>query len=173
MAMKEDGEATSMSECLIREMKASEHPLLSDYLYKAIFVPEGYFGEVPRSILQDDQKLVNAVEGFGSEEGDVAFVAVVDGKVVGACWTRMTDIYGRIDGKTPAFSISVDEDYRNRGIGMQLMQATLNKLDTLGFPRCSLSVQKQNPALHLYERLGFRTVGDSADESEWLMVLDL
>lgn len=65
--MKEDGEATLMSECLIREMKASEHPLLSDYLYKAIFVPEGYFGEVPRSILQDDQKLVNAIEGFGSD----------------------------------------------------------------------------------------------------------
>lgn len=39
--------------------------------------------------------------------------------------------------------------------------------------RCSLSVQKENPALLLYERLGFRIVGDGFDETEWMMVREL
>jgi len=39
-----------------------------------------------------------------------------------------------------------------------------------GYPRASLSVQKENPAARLYERLGFRIVDDGFDETEWLMV---
>jgi GNAT superfamily N-acetyltransferase len=34
-------------------------------------------------------------------------------------------------------------------------------------------VQKENPALRLYERMGFRIVGDGFDETEWLMVCRL
>ncbi|WP_165253080.1 GNAT family N-acetyltransferase [Adlercreutzia sp. ZJ304] len=167
---KERWEITSGIE--IRLMTPGEYPLLSEYLYNAIFIPAGYEGEVPRSILQEDPKLVAAVEGFGEEEGDVAFVAVLDGRVVGACWTRTTDVYGRADESTPVFSISVDDDLRGLGIGTRLMRATMNKLEGLGDKRCSLGVQKQNPALHLYERLGFHIAGDGADETEWLMLLE-
>lgn len=162
-----------MKKTRIRKMKPSERHLLSDYLYKAIFVPEGYVGEIPRSILKEDPKLVAAIEEFGTHKGDVAFVAEQDGRVVGACWTRTTDIYGHIDDETPAFSISVDADTRNQSIGTQLMQATLDELRRLGFTCCSLGVQKANPALRLYERLGFRIVGNGADDTEWLMVKSL
>ena len=162
-----------MKATTIRAMRPDEHPLLSDYLYKAIFIPEGYEGEVPRSILREDPKLVAAVDGFGSRPGDVAFVAERDGRVVGACWTRTTDIYGRIDDRTPAFSISVDEECRGQGTGTRLMQAVIDELRCQGFERCSLSVQKANPALRLYERLGFRIIGDGDDETEWQMVRDL
>jgi GNAT superfamily N-acetyltransferase len=34
-------------------------------------------------------------------------------------------------------------------------------------------VQKENPALRLYERMGFRIIGDGCDETEWLMVCRL
>ena len=160
----------AMGKTRIREMRPNEYHLLSDYLYKAIFVPEDFEGEIPRNILEEDPKLVAAIEGFGARKGDVAFVAEQDGRVMGACWTRTTDIYGHMDDETPAFSISVDEDVRNQGIGTQLMQATIDELRWLGFARCSLGVQKANPALRLYERLGFRIVGNGADETEWLMV---
>ena len=47
------------------------------------------------------------------------------------------------------------------------------ELREAGYPRASLSVQKENPALRLYERLGFSIIGDGFDETEWLMTIDL
>lgn len=154
----------------IRHMTPAEYPLLERFLYEAIYVPEGFVGEVPRSVIHDDPKCRAAFDGFGSRVDDRALVAEVDGQVVGACWVRTTDEYGHIDDETPSFSISLLEPYRGRGIGRSLLQQMLDELREAGYARASLSVQKQNPALHLYERLGFRIVGDGADESEWLMV---
>ena len=98
-------------------MARDEHPLLEDFLYEAIFVPEGFEGEVPRSIIYDDAKCLAAFEGFGTLPDDRAVVAVVDGMVVGACWVRTTDEYGHIDDETPSFSISLYKPYRGQGIG--------------------------------------------------------
>lgn len=49
----------------------------------------------------------------------------------------------------------------------------LEELRDAGYARATLSVQKQDPALRLCERLGFRIVGDGADGTEWLMVCRL
>ena len=157
----------------IRSIKQDEYPLLEDFLYEAIFVPEGFEGEVPRSVIYDDPKCRAAFEGFGALPDDRALVASVGGEVVGACWVRTTDEYGHIDGVTPSFSISLYKPHRGQGIGTAMMHVMLDELREAGYARASLSVQKENPALRLYERLGFRIVGDGADETEWLMVIDL
>ena len=154
----------------IRHIRQDEWPLLEDFLYEAIFVPEDFQGEIPRSIIHDDPKCRAAYEGFGERPDDRALVAVTDGRVVGACWVRTTDEYGHIDDATPSFSIALLEPYRKRGIGGAMMRQMLAELEDTGYSRASLSVQKENPALHLYERLGFRIVGDGADETHWLMV---
>lgn len=158
---------------VIRDIRQDERPLLEDFLYEAIFVPEGFDGEVPRSIIHEDPKCRDAFEGFGSLPGDRAVVAVVGDEVVGACWARTTDEYGHIDDETPSFSVSLYKPYRGQGIGTAMMRAMLDELRGAGYARASLSVQKENPALHLYERLGFRIMGNGADETEWLMVVDL
>lgn len=157
----------------VRPIREDEIGLLWDFLYEAIYISEGFEGEVPRSIVHDDPMCRAAVEGFGTRVDDRALVAEAAGEVVGACWVRTTEEYGHIDDETPSFSISVVEPYRGRGIGTALMRRMLEELKDGGYARASLSVQKENPALRLYERLGFRVVGDGADESEWLMVRDL
>jgi len=157
-------------EYLIRRMAPEEFPMLEDFLYEAIFVPEGFEGEIPRSLIYDDPKCRAAYLGFGTLADDRAVVAVVDEKVVGACWVRTTDEYGHIDDETPSFSISLYAPYRGRGIGGAMMRHMLDELRGAGYPRASLSVQKENPAARLYERLGFRIVDDGFDETEWLMV---
>ena len=154
-------------------MRPDEYPLLEDFLYQAIYVPEGFDGEVPRSIVRDDPKCRAAYEGFGTLPDDRALVAEADGEVVGACWVRTTDEYGHIDDATPSFSISVRKAYRGQGTGTALMERMLADLREAGYARASLSVQKENPALCLYERLGFRIVGDGADDTEWLMIREL
>lgn len=157
----------------IRPLRSDERHLLEDFLYEAIYVPEGFEGTVPRSIIHDDPKCRAAFECFGDLPDDRALVAEVDGRVVGACWVRTTDEYGHIDDETPSFSISLYAQYRCQGIGGALMRQMLDELREAGYARASLSVQKENPALRLYERLGFRIIGDGEDETEWMMVIDL
>ena len=160
-------------DCVVRHIRRDEWPLLEDFLYEAIFVPEGHVGEVPRSVIHDDPKCRAAYQGFGTLEDDRAVVAEVAGEVVGACWVRTTDEYGHIDSATPSFSISLYKPYRGQGIGGTMMRNLLDELYDAGYSRASLSVQKANPALRLYERMGFRIIGDGADASEWLMTCRL
>ena len=157
----------------VRHINEREWPLLADFLYEAIYVPQDFAGEVPRSVIYDDPKCRAAFEGFGTLPDDRAVVATVGGEVVGACWVRTTDEYGHIDDETPSFSISIRKPFRSQGIGGAMMRAMLDELRAGGYTRASLSVQKENPALRLYERMGFRIVGDGFDETEWLMVCHL
>ena len=53
--------------------------------------------------------------------------------------------------------VSLLEDRRNQGLGGALMRALLRHTDELGLP-ATLHVEPFNPALRLYERLGFATV---------------
>ena len=161
------------SEYEIRAMRLDEHPLLEDFLYEAIFVPVDFEGEVPRTILFDDPMCRAAFEGFGSRDDDIALVVTLDDKPIGACWVRTINEYGHIDDRTPSFSISLYETYRGKGIGTALITAMLKELRNKGFERASLSVQKENPAIRLCQRLGFEIIGDGADETERLMLKDL
>ena len=160
-------------DCKIRRIRADEWPLLEDFLYEAIYVPEGFEGELSRSLMYDDPKCRAAFEGFGTLPDDRAVVAEVAGEVVGACWVRTTDEYGHIDDETPSFSISLYKQHRGQGLGTAMMRAMLGELRDAGYARASLSVQKENPALRLYERMGFRIVGDGFDKTEWLMICQL
>lgn len=157
----------------VRHIRRDEWQLLEDFLYEAIYVPEDFEGEIPRSVIFDDPKCRAAFEGFGSLPDDRAIVAEASGEVVGACWVRTTDEYGHIDDETPSFSISLYPRFRRQGIGTAMMGSLLDELHDAGYVRVSLSVQKENPALHLYERLGFQIIGDGFDETEWLMVKGL
>ena len=158
---------------VIRHMLQTEWSLLEDFLYEAIYIPEGFEGTLQRSVIFDDPNCRACFEGFGSLPDDRAVVAVVDDKVIGACWVRTTDEYGHIDDDMPSFAVSLYEPYRNRGIGTRMMRELLDELRDAGYARASLSVQKDNPALRLYERLGFRIVGDGFDDTEWMMVCRL
>lgn len=58
--------------------------------------------------------------------------------------------------------------YRNKGLGTALIRGLLNEADRAHRP-VRLHVETFNPALHLYERLGFRSIGESGIylEMEW------
>ena len=142
----------------VRDIEPEEWPLLEDFLYEAIYIPEDFVGEVPRTIIYVDPWCRAAFEGFGTRPDDRGVVATVGGRVVGACWARTTNEYGHIDDNTPSLSISLYKPYRGQCMGTAMMHALLGELCDAGYARASLSVQKQNPALRLYERAGFRLV---------------
>ena len=153
----------------IRPLQTAELPVLEDFLYEAIFLPEG-IEPPPRSIL-DDPALQVYIEDFGKQPDDVCLGAEVGGKIVGAVWTRIMDDYGHIDDATPSLAISLYPAFRKQGIGTALMQEMLRKLADLGYAQVSLSVQKANYAMRMYRKLGFVVVREDAEEA--IMVCDL
>ena len=97
---------------IIREMSESEYAVLDDFLYEAIFIPEGVSSPSREIIYQPELQVY--VDGFGTKDGDYAFVADLNGKIVGAVWTRITNDYGHIDNDTPSFAISLYKEYSEK-----------------------------------------------------------
>lgn len=153
----------------IRGFAPDEYPLLSDFLYEAIFIPEG--AEPPPREIINAPELQVYTEAFGSRAGDMALAAVSDGKIVGAVWTRIMDDYGHIDDDTPSFAISLYKEYRGRGIGTEMMREMLVRLRQAGYARASLAVQKANYAVNMYKKVGFEIVGEN--EEEYIMLCRL
>lgn len=152
----------------IREIRKNEYPILSDFLYEAIYIPEG-MDKPPRSIIWRPELQVY-IEDFGKTD-DWCLVAEIKEKIVGAVWTRIMDDYGHVDDETPSFAISLYEEYRSFGIGTALMRAMLQLLREKGYKQTSLSVQKANYAVDLYRKTGFEIIDEN--EEEYIMVCRL
>lgn len=154
---------------IIRQIRPEEYGLLQEFLYQAIYLPEGT-KPPPRSVV-DLPELQVYVAGFGTQPSDYCLVSEIAGTVVGAAWSRIMQDYGHIDDRTPSLAISLLPEYRGLGIGAQLLRSLLLLLQENGYLRTSLSVQKDNPALRLYERAGFRILAEKG--TEYLMLRDI
>lgn len=150
-------------------MKKQEFPLLEDFLYEAIFIPEGM--EVPPRSVISLPELQTYIKDFGLLKDDFALVAKIEKQIVGAVWVRIINDYGHIDSSTPSLAISLYKDYRKHGIGIAMMKEMLNLLRNHGYKSVSLSVQKANYAAKMYQKLGFKIVNENKDE--WIMICHL
>lgn len=153
----------------IRKISEGEHSLLQDFLYEAIFVPEGVPAP-PKSIINQPELQVYIAD-FGKKKDDIGLIAEVDKKAVGAVWVRIMNDYGHIDNDTPFFAISLYKEYRGFGIGTDLMKEMLLILKDRGYKQASLAVQKANYAVRMYQKTGFEIVDEN--EEEYIMVCRL
>ena len=97
-------------------------------------------------------------------------------QIIGAAWTRIIPAYGHVDNNTPELAISILPEFRNYGIGTKLMNKLFDVLRDNGYNQTSLSVQKNNPAVRFYKRLGYELTGerlDHAGHEDYLMVKEL
>ena len=156
-------------EYVIREIKPSEYRVLGDFLYEAIFIPEGV--EPPDKSIINQPDLQVYIADFGKYPDDRCLVAEADGRIVGAVWVRVMNDYGHIDDKTPSFAISLYKEYRGHSIGTNLMKQMLSLLKSQGYGQASLAVQKANYAVKMYKNVGFETVDEN--EEEYIMVCRL
>lgn len=154
---------------IIRKLEKSEYPVLRDFLYEAIFIPEG--AEPPEKSIIDQPELFLYIADFGKKENDHCLAAEVNGKVVGAVWARIMNDYGHIDDETPSLAISLYPEYRGLGIGTELLRQMLQELKGAGYQKASLSVQKANYAVKLYLKTGFEILRET--EEEYIMVVNL
>ena len=154
---------------LIRKLSIEESDLLKDFLYEAIFIPEGV--EAPARDIVERPELRIYYDDFGSRPGDHCFAAETEGNVVGAVWTRIMNDYGHVYDETPSFAISLLPDFRNKGIGTRLMREMLSLLKECGYKQAALAVQKANYAVRMYKEVGFEIIDEN--EEEFIMVCRL
>ena len=147
---------------IIREINEEEIKLLDRFLYLAIYVHKG---EVPPPFgIIYKPELQVYVKNLGKEDNDHILIAEADDKIVGAVWVRIMDDYGHIDDETPSLIISVEKEYRGKGIGRSLLSSMLSLLSRCGYKAVSLSCQKENYAVSLYKSLGFEIIKDIDEE---------
>ncbi|TVQ09385.1 MAG: N-acetyltransferase [Bacteroidetes bacterium] len=149
---------------VIREIKSEETAFLKEALYGAIYVPAGK-EPLPKEIIELPQ-LNRYISGFGRED-DFCLVAEQDGLVIGAIWIRVFPEadkgYGYVDESTPELSMSVLEEYRNKEIGTQLLNAMIANIEKMPWQQVSLSVDKENYAFGLYKKHGFVVYSETHD----------
>ena len=157
------------NDIMIRKLYPEEADLLRNFLYEAIFIPEGV--APPARDIVERPELRIYYDDFGTGPADHCLVAEAAGRVVGAAWVRIMNDYGHVDDETPSFAISLIPEYRGRGIGTRLMKEMLTMLKDCGFKQTSLAVQKANYAVRMYKDVGFKII-DENDE-EFIMVCEL
>lgn len=148
----------------IRTVQPEDIPFLREMLFEAAAVSETMriLGIEKALALPANRKYL---EAWG-RPGDAGVVAQdTEQKPLGAAWYRLFPIeapgYGFISPAIPELTMSVHADARGQGIGRALLQALIDLARTQEYSALSLSVDRNNAALRLYERLGFHDAGIS------------
>jgi ribosomal protein S18 acetylase RimI-like enzyme len=147
----------------LRESTLSDTAFLKEMLYEAVFWRAGDDGPSPEEALEYPE-VAKSLADWGRRAGDTAVVATVDSSPAGTAWYRFwtvgNHIRGYVDEATPVLVIGVRREYRRRGIGGMLIDSLADRASEQGIERLSLSVSKDNFALHLYRQRGFLPCAD-------------
>lgn len=104
------------------------------------------------------------------ENGEaVIWVAALQFKLIGQVFVQLRSGRNELEDERPRaylYAIRVRSEFRNLGLGSQLMYITENDLIWRGYRFSTLNVARANPdGLRFYERHGYKIIGE--DEGRW------
>ena len=92
---------------------------------------------------------------FLSRNPGLSFVCETDGKIIG------TVICANDGRRGYLYHLAVDDAYRKKGIGKELVRRSLEELRNQGITRCHLFLYNDNEtAIRFYEKTGWRKRGN-------------
>jgi GNAT superfamily N-acetyltransferase len=157
----------------IRDLRLDETPFLREMLYTALDWRQGVELPPVEWVLEHPQVAPFHIDW--GRDGDTALVAEAEHAPLGLVWYRFftTEEHGEgfVDEETPEVAIAVRKDQRASGVGTALMEAIHARARENGVARISLSVDRENPARRLYERLGYVDVEPNDENGR--MILEL
>jgi GNAT superfamily N-acetyltransferase len=156
---------------IVRAATAADLPFLQEMLYEAAtWRPEA---QPPPETVHANPHVSRYLTGWG-RAGDAGVIAEAD-TPHGAAWFRLFPAdepgYGFVAPDVPEVTIGVASASRGRGIGTRLLEELVGVANAGGYRALSLSVEPDNTARLLYERLGFVRVAD--DGGAWTMTREL
>lgn len=157
----------------IRPAAAADADFLAEMLVAAAFWrPEGPIGNLTDVLSQPH--LAHYVTGW-PRPGDLGVIALDGQRPVGAAWVRLMTAndpgYGFVEAATPELAMGVLRAWRGQGVGSRLLHALIAAARKQGLPSLSLSVEPDNYARRLYERVGFRQVNEMGGSLTMLLRL--
>jgi GNAT superfamily N-acetyltransferase len=135
-----------MSEIIIREYEPHDQPHF-ERLNRGWIEKHFWLEDIDRYVLTHPEE---AIIG----KGGAIFMALCDGEVAGTVALKKAD-----EGIYEFTKMAVDESYQRKGIAEKLSHAAFDKARKLGAEKVILYSQTGlQPAIRLYEKLGFRQV---------------
>lgn len=134
-----------------------------------------FWRDVPGRIRQatdlDEPKLAVWIADW-MNSGDTGVIAQSAAGPIGAAWYRFWSedkhSYGFVSPQVPELAIAVVPGARGKGVGARLLAELLRSAEDKELAAISLSVEVDNPARQLYERLGFLRTKEV--QGAWTMV---
>lgn len=99
---------------------------------------------------KDIEKAVNYSLSINNKPGGLITIATIDKKIACAIIMNKTNMSGYIPENILVY-IATHQTHRGKGIGQTTMQKAIENVDG----DIALHVEANNPAKHLYEKLGF------------------
>lgn len=135
-------------------------PADSDLLWQMLTIAAH---ESDAAAVQAQPALARYVNGWG-RAGDLGLAALAGPVPVGAAWLRLWPPgdhgFGYVAPAVPELAIALQPSYCGQGIGTDLLTQLL-ALAQPHYPAICLSVRADNPAVRLYQRLGFSQLQDT------------
>lgn len=158
----------------IQRLHSEQPEPLRDALYEAAFWRGDDRPGVADALARPHLRVY--IDGWG-RPGDVAVGARDSlGVFGGAAWFRLfTEAdhgYGFVRNGIPEVSIGVQPGWRHHGVGRSLLSSLHQEARALGITQMSLSVERDNPALRLYESLGYVSTADAGGAATMVLELD-
>ena len=104
------------------------------------------YGDKKNDIL----KAIAFALSVSEKPGGFIVLAIHEKKIIGTVVINNTEMSGYIPEHILVY-IAVNSEYRGEGIGKRLMKKTIDNCEG----DIALHVEKDNPARHLYEKMGF------------------
>jgi len=149
-----------------------DYQFLREMLYEAVFWSRAKDDrpQLEEGLSYDYTKHI--LENFGCRKGDLAVIAEINGKQVGAAFIRYWDddinTRGYVSENIPVLVIGVVEAYRRQGIASVLMESIKTLAIDNGISKISLCVTKNNIAYNLYVKHKYEIIDET--ESSYNMV---
>jgi GNAT superfamily N-acetyltransferase/predicted nucleotidyltransferase len=149
---RRDGNAPVRHDAEVRLALAAEAPFLVEMARHACVIEDW---PLPDPDSDDTQSVLPG-------EGDVSVVAIdPHGELVGAAWTFHPDpalVLDENGAALPEIAMAVLPALRGRGVGTALIDELIARCNG-SHAALTLNVHQRNPAIRLYQRMGFQVLG--------------